>query len=1211
MEQNENKKKKKKAGLFKGLKLTAFGLVTTISAGVLTYFLAPGANGGSVDSSEVPGDSDDPYELDHGDMLFANIAGMSSLTLNDLKADIVLPDNDSVDSTNNHIGLNGKLALSMPTLSRLALNVDSTLTYYSPDSESKPVQKDLDITYLGKEKNLYLALTDTKKENSGIRYSLIGTDYDDLIDTIADMLANSIHFSGTGSSTGSDDTSSSGGLDTSDLMNSLSMKVVEDKDNPYTYTFTIDLGKENWDPIELKMSSDSDCNLTGVWTDPNKPISIPLGNEQYCTISLEAREASMTEETTINAPANAASYSRMINSTSLMKRVFNMVDKESFSLQMGGSIVHSLKNEGSEKLDLGAKFEIDYLNNTFDLIPTLSSVIDTKEYAYSPKLMLRPVEDKEKANLYLDYEANGASVGKLNFTNVLSVDKFLTSILDSFNEFDDSSLQKIMDVFSYFTDLTGDIKKVIGNGEEILSGEGAPTNTSGVKEGTIYEDSLTNTRYTFTDGEWVKQELTLLDEIKAGHYQGCFDLIKNVSNGDNTVSITLTLAPFGLSDDATITIVLDGNDGNNDLASIVLGNLEFSDFTLSEFAIKVNDLKDDHSFASLDSSSFMAVNNMPGLFDEFATLADEQKASLSLTGSLAKGVESTDKSLSNLDFEGKIAFDGSLNKPGAKASFSLNQKYANALDKNVLHSLALEMGEVAGEDASSNSEYLTKFAYQSKDKNELASGVDKGGLYGKGYISSVTDLLKYLRNLLSDEQEILTERVVNPIRSLTDLIAIKAGNDASKGDEKAIRYFSFLKTSYITGMSSATVGEDETLSLTLNGSAFGLEEDVKINLVRFASDNGEHKAGELKSLDIEAKLSEKKTLDLSIGIEKYNETGIVSCPSESATLKYYDFSSLSTLAKFGINTGLFQTSYYWKGSVSVSLAQLHSVIDVDINLYIKASGSSLKMMGDFSLPLIPDVNGPTENAPAGLREMAGLGTRKVEFAYSSSSEAKDSLLYFHGVSDVKGNVYDKEDYACFSLEYAINHPENVFLGYVMDLYPSLLSTKDDSSASEETSTKTDISLDNEYDSIIQDYVEPGYGNNGTWSLTLDAAALLGQMSIASDSFSFEMDATHVALTSLSATTFSDILENVSLDLKVYLGINLQVNLSLDNVGAVKNADSGRYTNTEAEDKFAENGEFEQFISGTNFAKDTVKSCSGKLDQPNREFTIDESWVLIA
>lgn len=1208
MEQKEeDKKKKRKAGFFKGIKLTAFGLVTTISAGVLTYFLAPGVSGGNTNTSEVPGDSDDPYEMDHGDMLFANIAGMSSLTLKDLKADIVLPDNDSVDATNNHIGLNGTLALSMPTLSNLALNVDSTLTYYSPDSESKPVQKDLDITYLGKEKNLYLALTDTKKTNSGIRYSLIGTDYDDLIDTIADMLANSIRFSGNNSSSG--ETSSSGGLDTSDLMSSLSMKVVEDKDQPYTYTFTIDLGKENWDPIELKMSSDSDCNLTGVWMD--SPISIPLGDEQYCTISLEAREASTTEETTILAPSNASSYSRMINSTSLMKRVFNMVDKESFSLQMGGSIVHSLKDEENETLDLGAKFDIDYPNNSFDLVPTISSVIDTKEYAYSPKLMLRPVADKEKANLYLDYEANGASVGKLNFTNILSVDKFLTSIMDSFNEFDDSSLQKIMDVFSYFTDLTGDIKKVIGKGDEVIVGEGAPTSAIAGKEGSIYEDSSTNDRYTYTDGKWVKQELTLIDEIKAGHYQGCFDLIKSVSNGDNTIAITLTLAPFGLSDDATITIVLDGNEGNNDLASIVLGNLEFDDFTLNRFAIKVNDLKDDHSFASLNDEDFMAVNNMPGLFDEFATLADEQKASITLDGSIAKEVESSDKTLSNLGFNGKVAFDASLNKPGAKASLSLNQRYANALDKNVLHSLSLEMGEVAMEDASSESEYLTKFAYQSKDKNELESGKERGGLYGKGYISSITDLLKYLRNLLSDEQETLTERVVDPIRSLTDLVAIKAGNDASKGDEKAVRYFSFLKTSYIKEITNATSGEDETLTLVLNGNAFGLDDDITINLVRYASEANDHKAGELKSIDVIAKLSDKESLNLSVGLEKYDESGIVSCPEESATIKYYDFSSLSTLAKFGINTGLFQTSYYWNGSVSVSLAQLHSVIDVDMNVYIKVSGSSIKMMGNFSLPLIPDVNGPTENVPDGLREMAGLGTRKVEFAYSSSNEAKDSLLYFHGISDVKGNVYDKEDYASFSLEYAINHPENVFLGYVMDLYPSLISTKDDSSSSEEgTSSSADVVLDNEYDSIIKNYVEPGYGQNGTWSVTLDAAALLGQMSVTSDSFSFSMDATHVALATISATTSADILENVSLDLKVYLGINLQVNLSLNNIGAEKDASSGRYTNAEAESKFAENGEFETFVANANFETNAVKSCMGKLDKENREFVADDSWVLI-
>ena len=769
--------------LWNGLKLAGFGFATIVATGTMTYFIAPSTSTSNSSNSISNNLNNDDNGTTHGDLLFANIAGISKLTLNDFNAEVKLPESYG----SNHVGLDGSLSLSMPTLSNLALNVDSTLTYYDyADSSKASVQKDLDLTYFGEDKNLYLSLTDHSDKTatyngdnriSGIRYAVEGTDYDDLIDTIVEVLSAS-RFSVYSSSSSTSSASSASSM--ASLMTKVKLEITEDDDQDYLYTFKIDLGKENFDPIVLRMSSDENCNLTGVWTD--SPIRIPLNaaNNEYCEISLTANDANMTSANVIEAPSDAASYSRLVNSTSLMKNVFRIVDKEAFSLGISGDLVHKYdekevvledktvsKEDINEILHLSADFALDYPNNKFDLKPALLASIDDKKYEYALGLSLR--QEEEANNLYFDYSANGVDVSKLNFTNVIAIDELLGSLKESFGGLtSNADMSKINSVVNYFTKITADTKELI-TGKSTLEGEGAPTNNN-VKEGSTYTDLTNNDTYTFSSGAWVKDAITLLDEIKAGHYQGVFDLLKGVYTNDNIISVVISLEPFGLGDDSVITLTLDGNETSSNLLSITLSDLSFSDFTLSNLAIVANDLKEDYSFKTIDSSNYASVNNMPGLFDEFGTIANSKKAALSLSGSYSKEVGES-AALSSLDFDGKIAFDANDYSPSAKVNLTLNQNYKNKESKNVVHSLKMEMGDsVINSDTVAKHDYLTKFAYQSKDVDELSSST-KGGLYGKGYISSISDLYTYLRGLLSDEKETLSNRIINPIRNLSTLIS--------------------------------------------------------------------------------------------------------------------------------------------------------------------------------------------------------------------------------------------------------------------------------------------------------------------------------------------------------------------------------------------------------------------------------------------------------
>ncbi len=1259
---NMNGKVKKTLSiLLKGLKYFSFGLVTSIATATLTYFIAPGSN------SKGPNriDDNDNTLQTHGDLLFSNISALKKLTLKNLSADVTLPDNDSSEKTNNHISLSGNVSLSMPSLSELSLNLDTTLSY-DGYSSANPVKKDLDVTYLGEEKNLYLSLTDgyvdengNKKTivyegnpyTSGIRYCVSGTEYDDLIDTVYTMLEESARFSSYMKDE-DDSNSSSGDSSLSELMNKLSMSLVEDENKSYEYTFTIDLGKDDWDPIVLKMSSDEECNLTGVWT--NDPIKIPLDakNNKYCLISLNAKETSMTETTEILPPKDKDSYSHLINSTSLMKKVFNIVDKESFDLDMSGKLIHKYdekdvssdevaqKENLYETLTLGAKLSIDYPNNLLDFSPILTSKFDGEDSSYSYDLDMSLRSSEDKSNLYLSYNVNESPLAKLNFTNVKTIDKFLGSIINSSsNIVSNLDTQKLMNVVNYFTSIVTDTKEII-TGKATLEGNGEPSSDIG-NVGDIYLNKDNNRKYTKDENGWKENSLTLIDEIKEGHYQRCFEILKGIYTGDNVISIVLTLAPFGLGENATIALTLDGNDTspNKDLASIALGELEFSDFKLKDFVIRVNEVKKE--FFSVDEASFQKVNNMPAMFDELMTIADAKKAGLVFSGSLSNKIASNSKSLSSFSFSGAAKFDANAGNQGAKLFLDMEQIYANEPKKNVRHDLRLEMGRLINQEETRDEngtvltpeehDYLTKFSYQSKDAEEQ-NGNERGGLYGKGYISSISDLLKYLRTLLSDEKTTLRDRVISPIRSLVTMVNLSNINEntGSNSASSNRRYFDFLKTSYISSISNDASDGFENLTIVLNGKAFDLNSDIKFVMKRYLNDSGNHKAGELASFNlVDLWLSESKTLDLTFNIERYEDVATKECPLDKADSQnedaknYYDFSSLATLAKFGINTSLKQDSYYWSGDVSVNLGALVGIISVKANIYLKVNGSSFKMMGDFSLPLIPDVNGPTENVTDLLREMSGFGSRNVNFYYDANtdyeSNASCSRVYFSGLSDTKGNAFDTKDYASFDIDYLLNHTEDVFLGYVLDVYPSLLKNRNgqeqDSNGEAEGSSSSDITLDNEYDSLIKEYYAPEAGENGSYGITFDLASLLGIMSVRSSSFDFDMNVRHLADVTLEITTKDDVLACFYADIKIYLGI--RVTISLANNDPEKIDDNvSMFHNKIADSKFSSDGEFYSYINehcgdsiNTVYIAKKTKSDNGYLW--NDAYSIDESWKLAA
>ncbi len=90
----------------------------------------------------------------------------------------------------------------------------------------------------------------------------------------------------------------------------------------------------------------------------------------------------------------------------------------------------------------------------------------------------------------------------------------------------------------------------------------------------------------------------------------------------------------------------------------------------------------------------------------------------------------------------------------------------------------------------------------------------------------------------------------------------------------------------------------------------------------------------------------------------------------------------------------------------------------------------------------------------------------------------------------------------------------------------------------------------------------------------------------------------------------DVLTNVSLDLKVYLGINAKISLNLENVDPTLNDEETKYESLDANAKFDGNeSEFYSYVKAhKDDAENTVYSYSGKSDTTFKE---DNSWKISA
>ena len=440
----------------------------------------------------------------------------------------------------------------------------------------------------------------------------------------------------------------------------------------------------------------------------------------------------------------------------------------------------------------------------------------------------------------------------------------------------------------------------------------------------------------------------LVKGIKDGNYSVILELLKGISNDENTINVNLDLSTLGLGDNAQASIVLDSRVSENSrvlnlsLDNIEVGSLNLdADIASSEFKSIVVDNTD-----AYDSLSFL-----PTVVDQVSSILDTKQAGFAISGSIL------DADNVGITLNGQGQFDYG-NKYGFGTMTIDEYKYKN---KGVWysHKLAIDVDNTTG-DFVKNSAYFI-YGDPSSSKN----------VKGKVTVQSVLDLIDIVKTFINDSKEDPRwSKFLEPIlrmMSMSELSNIINSND----------YFRFLKNDLIKSINKT----NDRLSIVIGGEIFSLQSDINI-FVNFKNDK-------IDSLEVsELVLSSGKVINLKLEVKDFDSSR-VSPVDKSAS--YMDLSTIATLLKFGINTT--KNSYYHlSADIEINALGFFTLDTFRLEVYIVVDGEYCKIYGVIPDALISSV--AQEYTPIYTKSLVSEFTFET-YADTDPNKADGVGGYFH------------------------------------------------------------------------------------------------------------------------------------------------------------------------------------------------------------------------
>lgn len=591
------------------------------------------------------------------------------------------------------------------------------------------------------------------------------------------------------------------------------------------------------------------------------------------------------------APADKDSYTSVVNMHGVFKKIANLAKTKSFDVAFEGGLTYKYKN-GETKLD-------------DSILVSAGASLNFDKNDYRLDLELKGNEEqlsfKKMGLAYLPAESDLPNAAYLNYNDVYKVSMDTMTM--------DALMGKVKDSIGSSASSSFDAKKLSG-------------------------------LFSFvTDSEVMKA-------ISSGHYQAVVNMIDDLKTSNDKIVAGINLSGLGLGENAKVVATVDGlSEANSKLLKVEIQNIALSD-TLFNGTLTL----DSYSGRAFSRTGFNDLKKMPDVYDQFASIAKNEKAGIGLEAKIG----------SDVTLNGSLQFDA----------------------KNLLGTGKIEIDEP-------NKKHLLKTDFNKNDvrlQYQDAELLNEKGTLAKISIKSVHDLIDYLLTVTKSER--FERRFLSPLSSAIGEVALSSTlTDIVNG-----RYSVLTETDILKGY---TFTDDRSV-FTVNAAALGLDKDLSfaINYASeaIAGEGGEvtHKVESLELLETEM-LGTDMSLKIIFGDYNDDKTSNLSFGDE----EFNDFSHVSTLTEALLNTATDFDTYHVKASADVTLWTaniIHAEIDFVAN-YAEAGWEYYVKVSD--IPLIPAINSQY-NIFLGYK-------RSVELVF------KDGTVSLLGVNPFGKHGYETEE----------------------------------------------------------------------------------------------------------------------------------------------------------------------------------------------------------
>ena len=683
---------------------------------------------------------------------------------------------------------------------------------------------------------------------------------------------------------------------------------------------------------EIGLRSTSTYEFAGI--DAPSLLSSTQTLDLSSSMRLKIRSSVETEQGPLDwqAPSDAASYTPLVDSLGLIKRIARFFGDQDFSMDLDLSIYHHEeaipgtettfgREEVNEGLYIEGGVSVDMNSWSLDQIGMdvtlnyLEASEENEEITYTP--------NGEYNRIGLEV-ANLPSSDKGIYVNLNDAVKIQTNkwTLDSLiNQFDGVSLP----------------------GSANASGDGSAMSNLLASLDSILRQVEELQKSDFGKG------------LSEGHYESILAALDHISASEESISLSLNLEKAGLG--GSMAIEFSGREPNP-LAEITFHQAKFAFFTL-EGTISMGDF----SLIELEGKEdYSLLEHLPNLAEQIGVFVPSLEISASLEGYVLKLGTETTTSVSSFsrveqgsEFFGSFAFN--LKDQLGAGGIAITNKMDTYYEKHYVQ-VDVSGPEISEDDSTDNQMYLKYWS----------EGASSSPLMGRMSIHSLNSLIQVVMSLMGNTDPRF-ERITGMMSGVSSASLL---SDITSG-----HFLSALSSRLI---SSLTVAPDLT-TVVFPKALLGLADDLTVKL--HFGEKSFHREGQeslvlekaLTRLEVSTKTGSEESMsevyfsltinELDIDTSLTNESGYDALhanfgPTPSLS-SFTDFSSLSNLLSHLIDTmqlGMTDsnslTTFHLNGVLDLNLKIGFSipVNSIPIDAFITLNGAEVNVYGRMELPKI-------------------------------------------------------------------------------------------------------------------------------------------------------------------------------------------------------------------------------------------------------------------